>query len=147
MNTLDSILKEWEMDSIIDKNEAGSELIKIPTLHSKYLNALTRARLLLKKTKDDLLIARKIKYNYYSGFYNTDPEMLAKLGLEPFKLILKSDVNIYIDTDDEVVKINSKKAVYEEMVSACELVMAELKSRTYQLKDYIAWVKFTEGSN
>lgn len=146
MNTLQSILEEWEKDSIMDKNEPGSELYNIPKLHSKYLNALTRCRLLLKKVKDDLLIERKIRYNYYTGHYNTDKDMLDSLGLEPFKFLLKSDVNLYIDTDDAIIKINSKKAVYEEMVSACELIMGELKSRTYQLRDYINWVKYSEGS-
>lgn len=146
LTSLQSILDEWEKDSYIDKNEAGRELLNIPLLHSKYLNALTRARLLLKKSKDDLAIERKVKYNYYSGNYNTDKDMLDNLGLEPFKLILKTDIGIYLDTDNEIIKINSKKAIYEEMVDACNLILGELKSRTFQLRDYISWIKWTEGS-
>ena len=40
METLEQILKLWESDAVIDQTEPSKELIKIPTLHSKYLGIL-----------------------------------------------------------------------------------------------------------
>ena len=73
MKQLDELLEEWRKDSEIDRTEPGKELIKIPTLHSKYLNILSRHRLL------------------------------------------------------------------------CQSILKELNSRTFQLRDFIAWERFIQG--
>lgn len=146
MNTLDEILEEWDKDSVVDGNQPGKELVEVPKLHAKYLRVLVKNRLLLKKTIDDIAVEKKIKYNYYSGNYNTDKAKLAELGLEPFKFIIKQDIGIYLDSDDGLLKLKSRKAIYEEKVAACEMIIKELGSRTYQLRDQIAWIKFESGS-
>ncbi len=146
MNTLDELLKEWEFDCNIDKTEPGHELIKIPKMHSKYLSVLVKNKLLLKKAKDEYNEERKIRYNYYSGNYNTDPQKLQELGLGPFKLILKNDISTYIETDPAILKLTNKIAYYEEMIEACTLIFAELKNRGFNMNAVISWEKFVSGA-
>ena len=45
METLEQILKLWENDAVIDQTEPSKELLKIPTLHSKYLGILTKHKI------------------------------------------------------------------------------------------------------
>ena len=49
MKQLDDLLEMWRADSVIDRTEPGKELTNIPQLHSKYLNILSRHRLLAKE--------------------------------------------------------------------------------------------------
>ena len=51
MSKLDELMVEWEKDSQIDRTEPGKALLDIPKLHSKYLNILSRHKLLSKEAE------------------------------------------------------------------------------------------------
>lgn len=146
MNDIEEILTEWEKDAQIDRTQPGRASLEIPKLHAKYLRVLMTNKLRLKKVEDDFLILRKTMHNYYNGNFNTDKDKLNELGLEPFRMVLKSDINIYIESDPNIIKLNSKKTYYKEMVTACELILGELAKRTYQIKNHIEYEKFINGS-
>ena len=80
---LEKILHEWEKDAVIDQTEPGKELIRIPLLHSKYLNFLTKHKMASKKVNYDYLRMRKVKWEYYTG--KMSQEELAEYGWEPFQ--------------------------------------------------------------
>lgn len=143
MDTLEKILHNWEKDSNIDQTEPSKELLKIPLLHSKYLNSLTKQKIISKKIYFDYLQLKKKKWEYYSG--KMDQEELMERGWEPFQFTLKSDINLYIESDSDLIKILQKKVICDEMISALESIMNELKQRTWQLRDYISWEKFING--
>jgi hypothetical protein len=143
MENLEQVLKYWEKDSIIDQTEPGKELIRIPTLHSKYLGILIKHKIAAKKAHFDYLRMRKIRLDYYGG--RMSQEELDEYGWEPFQFVLKSDINAYLEADDNLIKLLEKKVYHEETVSVIESIMGELKSRTFQLKDFIGWEKFIGG--
>lgn len=145
MDSLDTILKAWDKDSEIDHTEPGREQAKIPKLHSKYLRWLSEARGLLKKTKNDLAKHKKIKYEYYNGSYNTDKEFLKEKGWEPFKLILKQDIGTYLEADDDLQKLTDKVTYYDEIISACTMIIDQLKQRVWMIKGIIDWERFING--
>jgi hypothetical protein len=143
MENLEQILKYWEKDAEIDQTEPGKELIKIPTLHNKYLSILTKHKIASKKAHFDYLRMRKIKIEYYSG--RMDQEELDSRGWKPFNFVLKSDINAYLEGDDDLIRMLEKKVYHEETVSVLESIMNELKQRTWQLRDFISWEKFIGG--
>ena len=49
MENLEQVLEYWEKDSVMDQTEPGKELIRIPTLHNKYLTILTKHKIASKK--------------------------------------------------------------------------------------------------
>ena len=49
MKQLEELLEMWRKDSDIDRTEPGKALLDIPKLHSKYLNILSKHRLLAKE--------------------------------------------------------------------------------------------------
>ena len=67
MSKLDELLEEWRKDADIDRTEPGKALLDIPKLHSKYLNILSRHRLLSKEAEFKYNKMKKLKWVYYTG--------------------------------------------------------------------------------
>jgi len=143
MENLEQVLENWKRDSEIDQTEPGKELIRIPILHNKYLTILTKHKIAAKKAHFDYLRMRKIKWEYYTG--KMSQEELEQYGWAPFQFTLKSDITTYLEADADLIKLLEKKVYHEEVVSVIESIMSELKSRTFQLKDFISWEKFIGG--
>lgn len=143
MENLEQILKYWDTDSNMDQTEPSKELLKIPVLHSKYLNILTKHKIASKKAHFDYLRMRKIKWEYFTG--KMSKEELDDYGWEPFQFALKSDINTYLEADGDLIKLLEKKVYHEEAISVIESIMSELKQRTWQLRDFISWEKFVNG--
>lgn len=142
--SLEEIMAQWEKDSQVDLTEPGKEIVRIPIIHSKFNQYLSHHNLAAKKCALELTRVKKLKWEYYSG--KMDEETLDKLGWEPFRFTLKSDISIYIDADEDLIKLKKKQVYHEETAKFCENVMKELQSRTYQLRAYMDWEKFIQGS-
>lgn len=143
MEKLEEILEYWKKDAEIDQTEPGKELIRIPTLHNKYLTILTKHKIASKKAHFDYLRMRKVKWEYYTG--KMSQEELEQYGWEPFQFTLKSDINTYLEADGDLIKLLEKKVYHEEVVSVIESIMNELKNRNWELKSYIDWERFISG--
>lgn len=143
MENLEQILKYWETDSVMDQTEPSKELLRIPILHSKYLNILTKHKIASKKAHFDYLRMRKIKWEYFTG--KMSKEELDEYGWEPFQFALKSDINTYLEADADLIKLLEKKVYHEESISVIESVMSELKNRNWELKSFIDWERFING--
>jgi hypothetical protein len=141
---LEDIMKQWEKDSDVDSTEPGKEIIRIPLLHNKYNKYLSLHNLSAKRAAIEYDRIKKLKWMYFTG--KLDQEELDKLGWEPFRFTLKSDINVYLDGDDDLNKLKRKKSYHEESAKFCENVMKELQSRTYQLKAYMDWERFIQGA-
>ena len=102
MKQLDELLEMWRTDSIIDRTEPGKALINIPQLHSKYLNILSRHRLLSKESEFKYNKMKKLKWEYYTG--KLDKDQLEKYGWEPFPFVLKSEITTYLESDEDINK-------------------------------------------
>lgn len=142
--TLDEIMESWRNDSVIDTTELGTESIRIPQLHSKYMNIYFEERKKLKayefKSKDLLLR----KYEYYNG--KMSQEELEELKWEPFvKRLMKNEVDMYLESDKEVIEINLRIFSQKEKLDFVEEVIKNLNQRNFQIKNAIEWKKYTQG--
>lgn len=145
MEKLNSILSMWEEDSQIDATNIQKEIIKIPSLHNKYLSLLSKAKMQLEQINFKYLSMRKIKNDYYLGYLSE--EDLKKYDWPPFEIkILKKDVDEYIESDEDIQKILANKILYEQIVDCCHSILKELHSRTFQLKTYVEYTKFLSGA-
>lgn len=144
--SIESLMDEWSKDCVMDELEPGKELIRIPNLHAKYLRILTHHNLVVKKVMSDYNRLKKIKWEYYSGDLN-NPEDLEEYGFEPlYKKILRQDIPTYIDSDEQLNNLLVKKVLHQEIVDVCTSILKELNGRTWQLKSYIDWTKYTGGA-
>jgi len=143
MKQLDDLLEMWRADSVIDRTEPGKELINIPQLHSKYLNILSRHRLLSKESEFKYNKMKKLKWEYYTG--KLDKDQLEKHNWQPFPFVLKSDITTYLESDEDINKHIAQKVLHDEIVDVCSSILKELNSRTFQLRDFIQWERFIQG--
>lgn len=147
IQTIEELHDEWNKDADIDRTEVGSELLKIPKLHSKYLAIMTHHSAQSKEIAFSMSKARKIKYEYYQGDLN-NPQDLEKYNLEPMtKRILKTEIPMYLESDPTLLSLTRKKSLHDEIVATASAILKELNSRTYQLRSFIEYEKFINGVN
>lgn len=140
---LEELIAAWEKDSVINDTEPAKELLRIPNLHSKYTQQLVLHNLALKAKTANYYRMRKLKIDYFSG--RLTAEELQKLGWQQFQFVLKEDRQIYIDADEDLLKIKGQMATHEEASKLAEMIVKELNGRTWQLRAYIDWCKFIQG--
>lgn len=142
---LDEILDMWSADCNVDRTELGEEALKIPKLHSKYLRIFTDERLTLRKMEEDRKQLVLIKHDYYRGVL-PDEDLKAN-GWEPFRMsVLKSDIPMRMDADQDIVKINLKIAMQQEKVDTLESIIKSISNRGFLIKSAVDYEKFKVGA-
>jgi hypothetical protein len=142
--TLDEIFANWSEDSCIDKTELDSESLKIPLLHSKYLKIFTTERLSLHRLEAEYKTLFKLKSEYFSG--SLDMDTIKEHGWEPNpKLILKSDLSMHIEADQEIQKLSLKIGLQREKVSTLDSILKTIGNRGFQISNAINYMKLMNG--
>jgi len=142
---LDDIIAMWQEDCRIDETELSRESLNVPILHSKYLQHYSQSRLKLRAMRMKQKQLQQRLMDYYRGDLN-NPEDLAELGREPYPFKrLKQDINYYVDSDDEMVALNTKLALQQELVDVLEEIMKSINTRGYTIKNSIDFLRFTSG--
>ena len=142
---IENIIGMWQEDVKIDETELSRESLNIPLLHGKYLKHFSDERLKLRalKMKHKQLSTRLS--DYYRGDLN-NPEDLAELGREPYEFKrLKQEVSHYVDSDSEMVQLNTKIAYQQEMVDILEEIIKSINTRGYVIKNSLDFLRFTSG--
>ena len=131
-----------EKDLKINDTELDLESLKTPQLHNKYLNFLNKWKLLLTKANIDYYTLRKDKWEYYTG--KAPQQVYAE---KPFNLkILKTDIDKYMESDDELVKLKSKVEYIQTVIDFLDSTIKQISNRGFQIKNAIDWRKFTSGA-
>ena len=142
--TLDDIRKELERDTLVDQTALDTESLKIPQLHSKYLNFLTDERLVLSQYESELSIFERIWWEYYTGKMSREELLVRKL--EPFTLkILRQDIPLYLNADPNIIKARQKCLYQREKISLFEEIVKELNNRHWKIRNAIEWRRFVNG--
>ena len=140
--TLEELQAQADKDLVIDDTELDTESLKTPILHNKYLQYYNKFNLLLKKSQWEERTLQREKWEYYTG--KSDPEVYKQ---KPFYLkVLKNDVHIYINSDEDIQKIQSKIEYQSAIVSYLEQILRILNNRSFTIKNAIEWRRFTSGA-
>ena len=142
--TLDEILQSWKADSTIDRTELGDESLRIITLHAKYMELYRHEKLKLVKKRQ---LMNKLRMNKYE-FYTMGPtEETKSLGwkLPPRGAVIKSEVQMYIDADDDIIRYNLNIAMAQEKVDLLLDIIKECNNRRWSIKAALDWLKWTSG--
>ncbi len=138
---LDEIQSLWDEDSKIDADNLHSESTNVPVLHAKYYRILNNLLLLKKMEENKFKQLKKDKWQYYTG--KSDPEVYID---KPFDhKVLRQDVDKYMDSDPDLIKILSKIDYFQVMISYLDSILKTINNRTYQIKNAIEWQKFIRG--
>ena len=140
---IEEIMDKWVEDAKIDDVDLDRESLSVPNLHAKYLKILYSEKLKLRKFVLQKKTLVKVLTEYYKGDLN-NPEDLEEIRREPWsRTILKQDINSYVESDEEMIKLLTKIAYQEEVVSLLEDIMKNINNRTFHIKNAIEWRKLT----
>ena len=141
---LDDIMDLWADDARMDDTELGNESLRIPMLHHKYYKIFVQEGLLLKKVEQDYKSLYKLKYEYYMGVL--DQETLLEKGWNPNPLkILKQNLSIYMEGDDDLQLIQAKIDIQKQKLSFLESAIKTITNRGFLIKNAIDWERFKVG--
>ena len=139
--TLQEIQTLWSNDAKVDRTALGEEASNIPQLHSKYFKIFSTERLKLRQME---LVSKQLYtdlWEYYQGNFDYEEK-----GWEPFQLkILKSDITLYIDRNQDWVDSQLKLAMQKEKVDFLESIIKSLNGRGFNINAAINWEKFKVG--
>ena len=143
---LEDIQELWHRDREIDYTELGTESIRIPLIHDKYLKIFTDERIRLKGVEFELSKMVRTKTEYYSG--KMSQEELEQHGWEQYLgRLLKNEIANYIESDDDVIKLKQQLVVLQEKINYLDSVIRMINNRGFQIKNALDWLKFSHGNN
>ena len=143
---LEDIQELWRKDSEINYTELGTESIRIPLIHDKYLKIFIDERIRLKGVEFELSKIVRAKTEYYSG--KMSQEELEKRGWEQYLgRLLKNEMANYIESDDDVIKLKQQLVILQEKITYLDSVIKMINNRGFQIKNALDWLKFSHGNN
>jgi len=138
---LEHIQEMWGKDSKIDEVMLDESSLRIPQLHHKYLTLLSEYNLISKKHAQTMKVLQHQKWLYYSG--KAAPSEYAE---KPFPhKVMKSDVIHWIQIDEEIMKMEMKKELYDNTIRVLEEILKQIHQMSYNIKNAIQWRAFAGG--
>ena len=142
---IDEIRNMATQDLSMDETELDKESMRTPQIHNKYLIIYTDEKLILGKIQSDLYKLKKYKWLYYTG--KMSQEELDERGWDTFDLnILKTDIDKFLNSDDDIIKLSNKILLQKEKVEYLENIIKIINNRQWSIRAAIDWLKFTSGS-
>lgn len=135
----DAIKKE----SIIDETNLDKESIKIPYIHSKWYNNLVEESLKLSKIQTEYKKLLKQKQLYYLGKAPDDEYKKNPLDYK----VIKQDLDLYLETDDELIVLNTKLLEQKLMCDLIENFIKSINQRSFNIRNAISFLNFKNGIN
>lgn len=143
---IEQLQELWQTDCTIDDDRLDKEAVRTPNLHSKYLNILIANKLKLAKIKADYNTLRQKKFRYYRGEMNKqDLEDLSWKQWQGTKP-LKNEMDEFLAGDEDLNREYIKIEYVSAIVTFCESILTQIKSRDFQIKSAIDWKKFISGA-
>ena len=81
------------------------------------------------------------KWEFYGG--KADAKVYAA---KPFDIkVLKTDLQMYIQSDDDILELQSKISYYESIVKYIDGVIKSIDNRGWDIRNATDWKKFEAG--
>lgn len=145
---VEDLLKMWSEDSKINDIALDQTTIQTAILHSKYLELYTVAKLKYKKKDLDLALLKKDKWLYYNGKMTKDEMDSRGWAYDPFNGMakpLKSDMEMYYNTDSDIVETKMQLEYIGSYVDTCKEILDTIRWRHQSIKNILDFKKFQAG--
>ena len=139
---LEQLQDLWKKDSEIDPDKYGEESIRIPQLHMRYMEFYNTFSLMKKDRDSEMRSLTRDKWIFYKG---KAPAKIYKEMPFDFKLTTREEINMFIEADDDVRKLQLKIDYIEQTIFFLDGVLRQINSRNYQIKNAIEWERFQSG--
>ena len=139
---LETLQEMWKKDSVIDTDLYCEESTKIPQLHMRYMEFFNTYSLMKKEREIEMRRLIREKWLYYKG---KAPSSVYKELPFDLKLTTKEEINMFIESDEDICKLQYKIDYIEQLISFLEGVLRQIGNRNFQIKNAIEWEKFKNG--
>ncbi len=142
MDKLRELQDEAKTDLAIVKLEnLDQESYKNQIIKPKWLEYKTRFELLLFRSKGEHTKLYREKWEYYGG--KADAKVYVA---KPFDMkVLKSDLGMFINSDNDIMELQAKIGYYEIIVKYIEGVIKSIDNRGWDIRSAQDWKKFEAG--
>ena len=139
---LEELQSEAKQDlQIIDQERLDQESYKNQNIKPKWLEYSTKYDQLLIMSKANHQRMYREKWEYYGG--KADAKVYAA---KPFDLkILKTDLQMYINSDEDILNLQGKIAYYESIIKYIDGVIKSIDNRGWDIRNATEWKKFEAG--
>jgi len=132
---LEMIESMWKEDSKLDDEKLYHDSLAIPRKHAKYLQLLNQVTMLRDEHELKLKSLYRELWEFYTG-KSTKPF--------PTKL-LKTDISIYIDSDEKYQKAVFKLKYYNQMIDTLKSILTAVNNQSFMIKNAIEFAKMLKG--
>tara|TARA_Y100000114_G_C11733488_1_gene314886 strand:+ start:379 stop:810 length:432 start_codon:yes stop_codon:yes gene_type:complete len=127
--------------AIVNQERLDQESYKNQNIKPKWLEYKTKYDQLLIIAKADHQRMYRQKWEYYGG--KADAKVYAA---KPFDLkVLKTDLQMYINSDEDILNLQGKIAYYESIIKYIEGVIKSIDNRGWDIRNATDWKKFEAG--
>ena len=139
---LEELQQEARKDiAIIDQERLDQESFKNQNIKPKWLEYRSRFDQLLIMSKTNHQRMWRQKWEYYGG--KADAKVYAA---KPFDIkVLKTDLTMYIQSDDEILELQNKISYYESIIKYIDGVIKSIDNRGWDIRNAQDWKKFEAG--
>ena len=139
---LEELQREAKQDlNITDQERLDQESYKNQNIKAKWLDHRTKYDQLLIIAKADHQRMYREKWEYYGG--KADAKVYAA---KPFDLkVLKNDLQMYINSDEDITELEKKVVYYETIVEFIDGVIKSIDNRGWDIRNAQDWKKFLAG--
>ena len=132
---LETLNDMWEKDSQLDDEKLDHDSLAIPKLHAKYLRLYNNFVTLRDQAELDVKRTYRDRWEYYTG-----------KSEKPFPVkLIKTDVAIYLEADQEYQKSVLKAKYLNQMVEAIKTILSAINNRSFHIKHAVEFAKFLKG--
>lgn len=147
MLDLDDILKQWEEDCKIGMHQLDETSRQTPSLHAKYLQLLSVAKLQLKRAEHSQKTLLLHKYHYYEGKMSQEEINERNWTYDPFEgnIPTKALKEKHYDADGDIQKSEERIVYLKTLIDTLTDIVDSLKWRHQTIKNIIDWRRFESG--
>ena len=143
---LSEMLQEAEQDIKIDFLKLQDELVHNQNLIGKWMThqQIYQTKYQFLELGYKQLLASKTKY--YTGKMSEDEILSKGWEIEGTK-ILKAELNLWVDDDDEMIKSKKQLLLLKQIITLIDKTLDILiDQKKWTVKNYIDWKKWLEGN-
>ena len=132
---LETLNEMWAKDATLDDEKLDNDSLSIPKLHAKYLRLYNNFVTLRDQAELDVKRTYRDRWEYYTG-----------KSEKPFPVkLIKTDVAIYLEADQEYQKSVLKAKYLNQMVESIKTILSAINNRSFHIKNAVEFAKFLKG--
>ena len=142
MDKFDELKSEAREDlAIVRLENLDQESYKNQNIKPKWLEYKSRFELLKTQAHIKYTKLYREKWEYYGG--KSDAKVYAA---KPFDIkVLKNDLQMYINADDDIIELQAKIAYYEVIIKYIDEIINSIDKRGWDIRNAQDWKKFEAG--